>query len=141
MGAGAGMISNPELSQIFDVAPPEIGREIIDIRGKKIAVSGVSAEDWVALYKRYPELVRAAAGGDMSGSNTSPIDAVQMEAAVCAAGFGSLGDLGVERAVINNLSRDERQQVMMMAINLSRPGDALGPLLDSDATTDAGNSG
>lgn len=127
-------------STIFDIAPPEIGSEEIDIRGKKLAVQGIGADDWVALYKRYPALVRGAASGSLGAVDVSPVEAVQMEAAVCAAGFGSFGDEATERAVIMNLSRDERQQVMMTAINLSRPGDALGPLLDSDAG-EAGSSG
>jgi hypothetical protein len=128
---------------IFDIAPPEIGTEEIDIRGTKLKVQGIGADDWVTLYKRWPELVRIAATGGNApdGVGFSPVDAVQMEAAVCAAGFNKLGDEWVERAVINNLSRDERQLLMMTAINLSRPADALGPLLDSGAALEAGSSG
>jgi hypothetical protein len=127
---------------IFDIPPPEIGSDTIDVRGKKLAVRGIGADDWVVLYKRYPELVRGAAAGITAAAvDASPVEMVQMEAAICAAGFGQLGDAGVEMAVIQNLSRDERQQIMMTAINLSRPGDALGPLLDSGAVDRAGNSG
>lgn len=125
---------------IFDVPPPEIGSEIIDIRGKKLAVQGIGTDDWITLYKRYPELVRGAATGTVTAGDIAPIDAVKMEAAMCAAGFGKLGDGAVELAVLNNLSRDERQLIMMTAINLSRPGDALGPLLGGDAV-EIGNSG
>lgn len=127
---------------IFDIAPPEIGSDELDIRGTKIKVRGIGADDWVVLYKRYPELVRGAAMGlsAVADANSSPVDALRMEAAICAAGFGHLDDEKTELAVINNLSREERQLVMMTAINLSRPGDAFGPLLDGDAAG-AGNSG
>lgn len=126
---------------IFDIPPPEIGREELDIRGKKLPVQGISAENWVSLYKRFPVLVRGAAlGVNPENVDASPIDMVKMEAAICAAGLGQSGDDAAELAVINNLSRNERQLVMMTSINLSRPGDALGPLLAGDAA-EAGSSG
>lgn len=127
---------------IFDIPPPEIGREELNIRGKKLPVEGIGADEWVALYKRFPELVRGAALGiDGVNANASPLDMVRMEAAICAASFGKIGDEKAELAAINNLTRDERQLVMMTAINLSRPGDALGPLLGSDAADASQNSG
>ena len=134
---------------IFDIAPPEIGFKEIEIRGKKLPVHGISAEDWVTLYRRYPDLVRGAVTGisAINGNDVSPIEMVKMEAAICAAGFGQLGKEDVELAVINNLSREERQQVMVNAIDLSRPGDTLGPLLAGDAAEEmaavaaTGNSG
>lgn len=136
-------MNDATMHPIFDIAPPEIGSQEIDVRGTKIKVQGIDAGDWVTLYKRWPELIRLAATGGSApdGGGFSPVDAVQMEAAVCAAGFGKLGDEAVERAVINNLSRDERQLLMITAINLSRPADALGPLLDGGAVPETGNSG
>lgn len=126
---------------IFDIPPPEIGREELDIRGKKLPVQGIGADDWVSLYKRFPELVRGAALGISAvNGETSPLEMVKMEAAICAAAFDKYGDEAAELAVINNLSRDERQLVMMTAINLSRPGDALGPLLVGDVA-EVRNSG
>lgn len=126
---------------IFDIPPPEIGREELDIRGKKLPIQGIGTDDWVALYKRFPELVKGAAlGVTAAADNASPIDMVRMEAAICSAGCDKYGDEATELAIINNLTRNERQLVMMTAINLSRPGDVLGPLLASDAAA-AGSSG
>lgn len=128
---------------IFDIAPPEIGSKEVDIRGTKLRVSGIGLDDWTVLYIRFPELAKGAAGGAVAvdDGNFKPLEAVQMEAAVCAAGFGMLGDKAAELAIINNLTREERQQVMLTAIDLSRPADALGPLLDGGAAVEAGSSG
>lgn len=127
------------MSTIFDIAPPEAVLKQVIVRGTALALRGVSARDWAALYHRFPEL--AAAFSDDAVAESGPLRSLQMRAALVAAGLGQGGNDEIERAVIDNLARDEIRLLSETVVEISHPGDAFGPLLTVPAPPMAAGAG
>lgn len=119
-----------------DVAPPSILTEEVDIRGTKLAVRGVSGEDWIKLYQRYPDLkVLVAADDTQAASVNSGISRVQSfkaQTSVIAASLGRLDDDKVEALILEKLNKEDRDKIMEVALRLSLPGDVFRPLLEDE---------
>lgn len=126
------------MPSLLDIAPPELSAEEVDIRGTKISVRGVTAEEWAQLYARFPALKSIMGGRAADGSQ---LDQVRGEAALIAAGLGKMGNAEIERAVLDRLTAADKRVVLETIGRLSLPGAVFGPLLDEpalDAGADAG---
>lgn len=126
------------MSSLADVAPPELLAEEFDLRGTLVKVRGLSGEEWMNLYTRFPELA-AALSGQPAASMTA-IDDLRSRAAIIAAAVGSIGDAKTEALVLANLSDDEHKQLVEAAFRLSHPGHTFGPLLNGAGPNPAPNT-
>lgn len=115
------------MPSILDVAPPELSAEEVDIRGTPLSVRGLRADEWTALYARFPELRGVVAGQVDDISNFA---AFMAQAALVAAGLNEIGNAETERLVTERLTRDEMQQLVGTIVRLSMPGNLYGPLLN-----------
>ncbi len=114
------------MTGILDIAPPEITAETIDIRGTKLKVSGVRAQDWAVLYARFPELEAVLNGQRIEGA---PIREFAALIAVISAGLGHIGNAEVEGELMDNTTSDEQTMIVEVVKRLSLPGHVLRPLL------------
>lgn len=121
------------MPSLLDIAPPEITAEEVDIRGTKLRVQGIGADEWARLYARFPDL-RAFIAGERE--SMPALSRVQSQAAVIAAGVGSPGDPEMERAVMERLSNDDQGRIVDVINRLSMPGHIFGPLLNGAAPAD-----
>lgn len=119
------------MPSLADVAPPELAAEEIDVRGTLLKVRGLSGEEWMALYARFPEF--AAVLGGKSDAQISGITEVRSQAALIASALGCPGDAATEALVLERLSGDDQRLVMSAAVRLSHPGHIFGPLLNGAA--------
>jgi len=126
------------MPSLLDIAPPELSAETIDIRGTSLKVCGIGADAWAVLYSRHPDL-RAIVTGRTEG--LSPISMFAAQAALIAAGLGSLGDVEIERAVMSRLTADEAGTIAAMIVRLSMPGHVFAPLLEAVAKDAAAEYG
>lgn len=118
------------MPSLLDIAPPEITAEDVDIRGTRLSVKGLPAEEWARLYARFPELRAVVAG---RAENVSTLAAFAGQAALVAAGLGKPCDGDTEHLVMERLNRDEQQTLVETIVRLSLPGHVFGPLLNGAA--------
>jgi hypothetical protein len=118
------------MPSLLDIAPPEITAEEVDIRGTRLSVRGLPAEEWARLYARFPELRAVVAG---QAENVSNLAAFAGQAALVAAGLGKPGDNNTEHLVMERLGHDEQQRIVETILRLSMPGHYFGPLLNGAA--------
>src|SRR5438105_4445478 len=48
--------------RLLDIAPPEVTKEEVDIRGTKLVLRGITNPEMARLYKRFPVFARQIAG-------------------------------------------------------------------------------
>lgn len=125
------------MPSLLDIAPPELTAEEVDIRrGEKLTklkVGGVPNDGWAALYARFPAM-RALVAGRTEEAPAPELFAAQ--AALIAAGLGSLGNPEIERGIMDRLTADEQISIVNTIVRLSMPGHVFGPLLNGAAAPD-----
>jgi len=119
------------MPSLLDIAPPELSAEEIDIRGTKLRVSGIVAEDWAALYARFPTLRLIVSG--RSGDTVSPVELLGAQAGLIAAGLGQIGNAEIEHAVVERLGAEDQKAIVEAIMRLSMPGHIFSPLLGAGA--------
>lgn len=109
------------MSSLADLAG--VGRDV-EIRGRKVTVTGVSARGLATLFRRFPELVGAVTG---AGLNIASLVEMGPEvlAAVIAAGTGSPDDPDAE-AVADRLGMSDQLALIEAIILESFGGDPEG---------------
>jgi hypothetical protein len=96
---------------LFDLAPPEIVTETLEIRGTPLEFSGVKAKELAALYRRFPAL---AADQEKRGPAT-----IESMAAMIAAGLGHAGDQKWEQGVDELMTFEEQLRAYAIVANLT----------------------
>ncbi len=105
------------MASLLDIAPA--GRAV-PVRGTDVAVTGVSAAGLATLLRRFPALLAALSGGNLSAESLAEA-APEALAAVIAAGTGSPGDAKAE-AVAAGLSASEQLDLLSAIISETMPG-------------------
>lgn len=118
------------MPSILDIAPPELSAETKVIRGVPLNLQGIPADQWAVLYSRFPAMRLVVVGGAFTSDQN--IELLKAQLALIAAGMGQLGNDDIERAVLERLTPDERQDIAQTIMKLS-VGRNLGPLLDGAA--------
>lgn len=118
------------MPSILDVAPPELSAETKVIRGTPLNLQGIPGDQWALLYSRFPAMRLLVVGGEPSADQN--IELLKAQLALIAAGMGQLGNDDIERAVLERLTPDERQDLTQTIMRLS-VGRNLSPLLDGAA--------
>lgn len=126
------------MASLLDIAPA--GRTVT-VRGTDVAVAGVSATGLATLLRRFPALLAALSGGNLSAESLAEA-APEALAAVIAAGTGSPGDARAE-AVAGNLSASEQLDLLSAIISETMPGgvEDFVKRLESLATAATGGRG
>lgn len=122
---------------LLDIAPPEIVRETVHIRGGTLELRGLSAAELAQLMHRFPEIGKATAGADMA-ADALVLRGAEATVAAIAAALDKLGDADTEAEIMRRLSLPERQQVFDMIMRLTMPPAAIGPFVEP-AGGDAGD--
>lgn len=129
------------MPSVLDIAPPELTAEEVEIRRgdeiTKLKVGGIPNDGWAALYARFPAMRALVAG---RAEETPPPELFAAQAALIAAGLGSLGNPEIERGVMHRLTADEQNSIVQTIVRLSMPGHVFGPLLGGAAAPDDGPS-
>ena len=113
------------MPSLLDVAPPDLVKRQVDIRGTKVDIEGVRNAVWVQLYDRHPVLA-AIVQGKVDGADL--LDVMEAQAALIAAGTGHPLDPEHEEAAFANFSAADQQKLVGEIITISMPGEIFGPL-------------
>lgn len=104
-------------------------KEEVDIRGKKIDVTGVSASGAVTLLTRFPEIRKLFAGKAADVTVEAIVSmAPELVAAIIAAGCGSPGDVKHEEAA-RKLGIEEQFDLITAILRLTFPA-GVGPFVE-----------
>jgi len=109
---------------LVDIAPVT---GTVTVRGQDITVTGVSARGVASLLARFPELRALMTGREVALDDLLKLGG-DVVCAIIAAGTGSPGDEGAEKAA-DNLSLEEQADVLGTIVELTMPR-GLGPLVE-----------
>lgn len=123
------------MPSLLDIAPPELVKRQVDIRGTKIDIESVRNKTWVQLYDRYPALVGIVQG--QRGDTVTTVDIMEAQAALIAAGTGHPFEAEHIEAAFNLPAKDQEALVLQI-VEISNPGEIFSPLRKS-ATHSSGD--
>jgi hypothetical protein len=113
------------MPSLLDIAAPEITAEEVDIRGTKLTVRGLKAQETAALLKRFPIMAKQAAKLEVDKGDAL-VNNLEATPAIIAAGLGKLGDAGTEALVEERLTTEEK--ILVLAVVTRLTGEEAGPL-------------
>lgn len=119
------------MPSLLDVAPPEILRKTVDIRGTPVDVQGIPGVVWQELYAKYPTLGKIVQTGSADGV-TNQAEGILATAAVIAAGTGHHGEVA-HQAAAARLSSEEQAKLLEACMQLSYPAEIFLPLAGPEA--------
>lgn len=117
------------MPSLFDIAPPEIATEAVDIRGMAIEVRGLSARAIARLMKRFPDMRAQSAGRDVSQDDML-VTGIEAAPAIIAEG---LVEPVPEEEIVRRLSPDEQASLIAAIMRLTNPPAPAGPLAEGAA--------
>lgn len=149
---------------LLDIAPPEVTTEEIDIRGKKLALRGITNLELAVLLKRFPLLAKQIAGearrkallaietltanqaAELARLTIEPEDelllGIETAPAWIAAGLGEIGNEEIEAGVPARLSQEEQLACLAVVLRLTAPKkvEDAGPLASAGQPGAGGKS-
>jgi hypothetical protein len=137
---------------LLDIAPPEVTKEEVDIRGTKLVLRGITNIEMAVLLKRFPLLAKQIAGearrndllaiptltagqaAELARLTIEPEEelflGIETAPALIVAGLGEIGNAEFEAGVNERLSQEEQIALLAVVMRLTvpkKPEDA-GPL-------------
>lgn len=148
---------------LLDIAPPEVTREEIDIRGTKLALRGITNLEQAKLFKRFPLFAKRVASdarrrellavpqltatqaAELARLTIEPEEelllGIEIAPALIAAGLGQIGDKATEDLVDERLTQQEQLACLDIVMRLTAPGkEETGPLVPGGAPDDGGTT-
>lgn len=110
------------MGDIFDIAPPELLAEVVDIRGTQLEIRGLSEREWVRLLRRFPQLRNRSAKPEPASVESGDDQALanlDILAPVIAAGLGKIADNETEAEIAKRLTFVEQMNVFNAVIRLT----------------------
>lgn len=101
---------------LLDIAP---STETVSVRGADVAVTGISAQGFVSLLGRFPELQDLMAGKEVNASRLFEFGG-NVVVAIIAAGTGFAGDEKAE-VVASGLTIDEQADLLAAILKVTLP--------------------
>lgn len=121
------------MPSLVDAFAGQLTTDTVEVLGRKVDVTGISAKGIATLLARFPELQKQMRGGGIDFLGVEG----EVMAAFIAAGTGALGDQKAE-GVAASLPLSAQVQLLTAVMKRTNPTESIGPLAEVAAAGEAG---